>query len=97
MICDCETDHRGYLFGGWCLTLSVKKVPCGAPGDDGMEQAGMGIGIGDYNLDGHLDVFKTQRPDWAKSAWLLGSSAPEVQDFESGSGSICRISRGPTI
>ena len=27
--------------------------------DDGMEQAGMGIGVGDYNLDGHLDIFKT--------------------------------------
>jgi hypothetical protein len=26
---------------------------------DGMEQAGMGVGIGDYNLDGHLDLFKT--------------------------------------
>ena len=24
--------------------------------DDGMEQAGMGVGIGDYNLDGHLDL-----------------------------------------
>jgi enediyne biosynthesis protein E4 len=27
--------------------------------EDGNEQAGMGIGIGDYDLDGHLDVFKT--------------------------------------
>jgi enediyne biosynthesis protein E4 len=27
--------------------------------DDGAEQAGMGVGIGDYNLDGHLDLFKT--------------------------------------
>src|SRR5438309_5656557 len=27
--------------------------------DDGMEQAGMGVGIGDYNVDGHLDLFKT--------------------------------------
>ena len=27
--------------------------------DDGMEQAGMGVGIGDYDLDGHLDIFKT--------------------------------------
>src|SRR6202453_4295275 len=27
--------------------------------DDGMEQAGMGIGVGDYDLDGHLDLFKT--------------------------------------
>ena len=27
--------------------------------DDGVEQAGMGLGIGDYDLDGHLDLFKT--------------------------------------
>jgi hypothetical protein len=27
--------------------------------NDGMEQAGMGVGIGDYDLDGHLDIFKT--------------------------------------
>lgn len=27
--------------------------------EDGMEQAGMGVAIGDYDLDGHLDLFKT--------------------------------------
>jgi hypothetical protein len=27
--------------------------------NDGGEEAGMGVGIGDYNLDGHLDIFKT--------------------------------------
>jgi hypothetical protein len=27
--------------------------------DDGMEQAGMGVGVGDYDPDGHLDLFKT--------------------------------------
>jgi hypothetical protein len=31
--------------------------------DDGMEQAGMGIGVGDFNLDGHLDLFKTHFSD----------------------------------
>jgi len=31
--------------------------------DDGMEQAGMGVGVGDYNLDGHLDIFKTHFAD----------------------------------
>jgi hypothetical protein len=31
--------------------------------DDGMEQAGMGIGVGDYDLDGHLDLFKTHFAD----------------------------------
>ncbi len=27
--------------------------------EDGMEQAGMGLGVGDYACDGYLDVFKT--------------------------------------
>jgi hypothetical protein len=27
--------------------------------NEGQEQAGMGVGVGDYNLDGHLDIFKT--------------------------------------
>ena len=31
--------------------------------EDGMEQAGMGLGIGDYDLDGHLDIFKTHFAD----------------------------------
>ena len=26
---------------------------------DGQEMGGMGVGLGDYNLDGHTDVFKT--------------------------------------
>lgn len=31
--------------------------------EDGMEQAGMGLGIGDYNLDGRLDILKTHFAD----------------------------------
>ncbi len=31
--------------------------------EDGMEQAGMGVGIGDFNLDGNLDIFKTHFAD----------------------------------
>jgi enediyne biosynthesis protein E4 len=31
--------------------------------EDGMEQAGMGIGLGDYDLDGNLDIFKTNFSD----------------------------------
>lgn len=31
--------------------------------DDGMEQAGMGLGVGDVNLDGRLDIFKTHFAD----------------------------------
>jgi hypothetical protein len=31
--------------------------------DDGEEQAGMGVGVGDYALGGHLDLFKTHFAD----------------------------------
>jgi hypothetical protein len=37
--------------------------------DDGVEQAGMGIGIGDYDLDGHLDLFKTHFVDDANGLY----------------------------
>ena len=41
--------------------------------DDGMEQAGMGVGIGDYNLDGHLDLFKTH---------FVGDTAASIETTE---------------
>jgi enediyne biosynthesis protein E4 len=31
--------------------------------EDGLEQAGMGIAVGDYDLDGNLDIFKTHFSD----------------------------------
>jgi hypothetical protein len=31
--------------------------------EDGLEQAGMGLAVGDYDLDGHLDLFKTHFSD----------------------------------
>jgi hypothetical protein len=31
--------------------------------EDGLEQAGMGIGLGDYDLDGNIDIFKTNFAD----------------------------------
>jgi hypothetical protein len=34
-----------------------------AVSEEGKEQAGMGVGVGDYNLDGHLDLFKTNFAD----------------------------------
>jgi len=34
-----------------------------ALGNDGGEEAGMGVGIGDYDRDGHLDIFKTHFSD----------------------------------
>jgi enediyne biosynthesis protein E4 len=41
-------------------TFREEGVPRGvAFSEDGMEQSGMGVGIGDYTPDGHLDIFKT--------------------------------------
>ncbi len=37
--------------------------------DDGGEQAGMGVGIGDYDADGHLDLFKTHFADDASGLY----------------------------
>jgi hypothetical protein len=45
-------------------TFSEEGVLRGvALNDDGMAQAGMGVGVGDYDLDGHLDLFKTHFAD----------------------------------
>jgi hypothetical protein len=53
------------------LLLNRHRVPFSEEGAergvafsaDGAEQAGMGVAIGDYNLDGHLDIFKTHFSD----------------------------------
>jgi len=37
--------------------------------EDGAEQAGMGVGIGDFDLDGHLDLFKTHFADDANGLY----------------------------
>ncbi len=45
-------------------TFSEEGIERGiALNDDGMEQAGMGLGVGDYNLDGRLDIVKTHFAD----------------------------------
>jgi len=45
-------------------TFSEAGLASGAAvSEDGMEQAGMGVGVGDYNLDGRLDIFKTHFAD----------------------------------
>jgi hypothetical protein len=50
-------NHRGGKFTEEALVRGV------AVNEDGMEQAGMGLATGDFNLDGHLDLFKTHFTD----------------------------------
>jgi hypothetical protein len=41
-------------------TFTESGLPLGvALNEDGQEQAGMGLGVGDFNLDGRLDILKT--------------------------------------
>jgi len=55
----CDTSASLMLMNNRDGTFREEGVERGAAlSDDGVEQAGMGVGIGDYNLDGHLDVFK---------------------------------------
>jgi hypothetical protein len=46
-------NQRNHTFAEGGLERGV------ALSEDGMEQAGMGVAVGDYDLDGHLDIFKT--------------------------------------
>jgi enediyne biosynthesis protein E4 len=55
----CDTSPSLLLMNNHDGTFREEGVERGAAlNDDGVEQAGMGVGIGDYNLDGHLDLFK---------------------------------------
>jgi hypothetical protein len=52
---------------------------------DGMEQAGMGLGIGDFDLDGDLDIFKTHFAD-DTSILYRNDGKGYFEDFTVGSG-----------
>ena len=55
----CDTMPSLLLMNNHDGTFREEGVERGvALNDDGVEQAGMGVGIGDYDLDGHLDLFK---------------------------------------
>ncbi len=52
-------------------TFTEQGLDCGAAlSEDGMEQAGMGLGIGDFNLDGHLDIVKTHFKDDTPAVYM---------------------------
>src|SRR5713226_6545091 len=59
------TLHRAFCSATTGTALSpTSGLESGvALNEHGNPQAGMGVGIGDYNLDGHLDIFKTHFSD----------------------------------
>ncbi len=60
----CDSTPSLFFAGSGKPRLHEEGVIRGvALSDDGEEQAGMGIAVGDYNLDGHLDIFKTHFSD----------------------------------
>jgi len=52
---------------------------------DGQEMAGMGIGAGDYDLDGHIDIFKTHY-QLQSSGLYHSTSKGEFDDVSNSSG-----------
>ena len=66
----CDSTPSLLLMNSGKGTFTEEGVLRGvALSEDGMEQAGMGIGIGDYDLDGHLDIFKTHFADDANGLY----------------------------
>jgi hypothetical protein len=60
----CDSTPSLLLMNSGKGTFSEEGVLRGvALSEDGLEQAGMGVGVGDYDLDGHLDIFKTHFSD----------------------------------
>jgi hypothetical protein len=60
----CDSTPSLYFRNNHDGTFSEEGLERGvALNEDGVEQAGMGVGVGDYNLDGSLDIFKTHFSD----------------------------------
>jgi len=60
----CDSTPSLFLKNNHDGTFTEQALERGvAFNEDGQEQAGMGLGIGDFNTDGYLDIFKTHFAD----------------------------------
>jgi hypothetical protein len=60
----CDSTPSFLLRNNQNGTFTDVGLECGVSlNEDGREQAGMGLGIGDFNLDGNLDILKTHFSD----------------------------------
>jgi enediyne biosynthesis protein E4 len=60
----CDSTPSLLLLNNADGTFREEGIESGlALSDDGREQAGMGLGVGDFNLDGRIDLFKTHFAD----------------------------------
>jgi hypothetical protein len=56
----CDSTPSLYFRNNHDGTFTEQAIECGlALSEDGMEQAGMGLGVGDFMLDGNLHIVKT--------------------------------------
>jgi len=60
----CDSTPSLFLKNNHDGTFTEQGLERGvALNEDGQEQAGMGLGVGDFNTDGYLDIFKTHFVD----------------------------------
>ena len=88
----CDSSPSYYFCNNHDGTFREEALGRGlALSEDGMVQAGMGVGIGDFNLDGNLDLFKTHFLDDTHDLYLNdGKGNFEVVTARAGLGSETR-------